>query len=209
MAPRRYQQHLRADSAARTRAAILRAAAEVYRERGVANSTVQAIAQRADVARGTVVNHFGTADALLEAVLDQAVAEVAFPDAQRLAGARTAGQRARMYVEEMFRFFDRSAEWWAVFNADMGLPALQARERAYDEVVRRLRVAAFGPLVDDRQVAASIRAFVDYAPMYGLLGAGLTLDESIEVVSLALLAVVDRRTAETRAKGRKSKEATR
>lgn len=207
MAPRRYQQHERAASSARTRDLIIRAAADVYRERGVANSTVKAIAQRADVARGTVANHFPSPEALLEAVLDQAAAEVAFPDVHELSAAQTVAERVRKYVDMMFRFYERSAEWWAVFSADMDLPALQARERAYDEVVLRLRIAAFGPLVDDRQVAASVRAFVDYAPMYGLLGAGLTLDEAIEVVSWALLEVVDRRSAEPTHGGPTSKEA--
>ena len=208
MASRRYQQHQRSASAARTRAAIVRAAAEVYRERGVANSTVKAIAQRADVARGTVVNHFASPEALLEAVLDQAVAEVAFPDEQSLSEVLPTADRVRKYVEVMFRFYERSAEWWAVFSADMDLPALQARERAYDETVRRLRVAAFGPLVDDRQVAASVREIVDDGPMYGLLGAGLTLDGAIEVVGWALLEIVDRLLAEVTGRGPRSKKAT-
>lgn len=208
MAPRRYQQHQRAEATAGTRAAIVRAAAEIYRERGVASSTVAAIAQRADVARGTVLNHFASPEALLEAVLDQAVAEVEFPDAEALAGARTTADRVRTYVEVLFRFFERSAGWWAVFSADIDLPAVRARDRAYNETVRRLRIAAFGSLVDDPHVAAAVRAFVDYAPMYGLLGAGLTLDDAIEVVSWALLAVVERRSIEIAGRGPRQEEST-
>ena len=43
-------------------------------------TTLQAMAERADVARGTVLNHFGGADGLLEAVLDDVAEEVDYPD---------------------------------------------------------------------------------------------------------------------------------
>ncbi len=191
MAPRKYTQHRRAETAAATRERVLRAAAEVYRERGISSTTIQAIAARADVARGTVVNHFGGPDGLLEAVLDEAVAELAYPDERVLDGATTIPDRIGRFVDAMFRFFERSAAWWGVFKADLELPALKAREREYDAVVARFRGAAFGHLAEDRVMAAAVRSFVDYGPMYGLLGGGLSLDEAIEVVTWALVKVAE------------------
>lgn len=196
MTPRPYTQRRRAEAAARTRARIIRAAAELYRERGVTATTVPAVAERADVARGTVVNHFGSGQALLEAVLEEALAEIAVPDADALAGAATTKARIHAFVKAMFEFFERSSGWWQVFAADLQLPAVAARDAEYQESVRRLRAAALGPLADDRVVDAAIRAFVDYAPLYALRGAGLDLDAAAALVADAIVGLIEQRGIE-------------
>jgi len=73
MAPRKYAQQLRAASADQRRTRIIDAAVIEYRERGVTSASLQSIAARADVSRGTILNHFGNADGLLAAVLETAV----------------------------------------------------------------------------------------------------------------------------------------
>lgn len=193
MAPRGYTLKQRAQTSAETRSRIIEAAAALYRERTVARTSIQAVAERADVARGTVVNHFGSLDGLLEAVLDQAVEDIEYPSDRDLAGATTPDARIRRFVDAMFRFFERGTDWWQVFAGDTELPAVKARERAYYEVAWGFQAAAFGDLSDDRIVAAAVRAFVDYPPWHALKAAGLTLDESIEVVGNALVDVARRR----------------
>jgi AcrR family transcriptional regulator len=193
MAPRTYVQERRATSAAATKRRIRDAAVELYRDRGVARTSIQAIAERADVARGTVLNHFGSTEGLLETLLDEAVADVRFPDARVLEGATTEEARIRQFVDGMLGFFARSQEWWYVFAADTDLPAVKARERAYWDEIGRLQAETFGDLAEDRVVGAAVRAFVNYGPFHELRGAGLSLDEAIGVVGEALVAVVQRR----------------
>src|SRR5688572_22610970 len=125
MTPRTYAQGRRATTAAATRQRIIDSAAALYRERRVSGTTIQAVAERADVARGTVLNHFGSADGLLEAVLDRAVDELEYPDPAVIEAAATEDDRIRRYVDEIFRFFDRGRDWWQVFYADIAMPALQ------------------------------------------------------------------------------------
>ena len=194
MAPRTYNLGRRAETASATRERIIEAAADLYRERGVAGTTIQVIAERADVARGTVLNHFGGADGLLEAVLDWAVEDVVFPSERDLADAATPEDRIRRFVAVMFRFFDRSADWWYVFAADAELPAVKARERAYWEAAAKFHAAAFGALAQDAILTAAVRAFVDYVPLNALRAAGLTLDASIELVGEVLIDVARRRS---------------
>ena len=193
MAPRGYALKRRAESAAATRVRIIDAAAAVYRERGVASATVAAIADRADVSRGTVINHFGGTDELLEAVLDHAVQELVYPSARDLEGATTLDERIRRFVDATMRFFDRSSDWWYVFAADTEMPALKAREAQYYEAFGAFVGAAFGGLAADRIVGAAIRAFVDYPAWNALREAGLTIDSSIEVVADALVNVARKR----------------
>jgi AcrR family transcriptional regulator len=202
MAPRGYTLKRRAESAAATRNRIVDAAAALYREHGVSGTTIQAVAERADVARGTVVNHFGGSDGLLEAVLDRAVKEVEFPVPSQLEGAATVEDRIRRFVDVTFRFFDRSSGWWYVFAGDPEVPAVKARERAYWETFAAFYCAAFGDLAGDRTIGGAVRAFVDYGPLNALRAAGLTLDEAIDVVAESLVDLAHRRARAAESGGR-------
>lgn len=195
MTPRSYALGKREASSAATRQRILGAAYELYRERGITATNIQAIAERADVARGTVVNHFGTAEQLLEVVLDDIIADLRYPDERIVAGVTDPSERIRRYVDALFRFFERSEAIWPVVSADVDLPALKRREAEYHDVVGRLYAAAFAPVAGDRVLAAAARAYVSYAPLHDLRAAGLSLDEAIEVVAETLVGLVERRQA--------------
>jgi len=187
MAPRTYTQVRRADSAAETRARVRKSALQLYHERGVAATTIQAVAERADVARGTVLNHFGGADGLLDAVLDDIVRRLEYPDERLLEGAADRAERITRYVDAMFRFLVRSETDWPAFSRDLDHPILRQREADYYAVVARLYAAAFGELATDRYVAAAARAYVNYGPLNDLRDAGLSIDESIELVAQSLI----------------------
>ena len=67
---RRYSSAVREEQAARTRARILDAAAELFLEDGYARTSVQGIADQAGVARDTVHAVFGTKSRVLTALID-------------------------------------------------------------------------------------------------------------------------------------------
>ncbi|HEX8025865.1 MAG TPA: helix-turn-helix domain-containing protein, partial [Candidatus Limnocylindrales bacterium] len=71
MAPRAYRLGRRAESAAATRDRIVEAAAALYEAQGVNATTLQAIAEKADVSRGTVLHHFGSTSGVLDAVAER------------------------------------------------------------------------------------------------------------------------------------------
>ena len=196
MTPRSYELGKREASSAATRQRIQAAAVELYRERGIAGTTIQVIANRADVARGTVVNHFGTAEQVLEAVLDDIIADLGYPDEHVVEGITDPRARIRRYVDALLRFFERSEATWPVISSDLELPALKRREAEYYAVVGRLYAAAFEPVAGDPVVAAATSAFVNYAPLHDLRAAGLSLDEAIAVVADSLIALVDSRRAD-------------
>lgn len=181
MAPRRYRLTTRAASAAATRERIIEAAVAEYRAAGINESTIRAIAARADVSRGTIIHHFGDADGLLEAVLDGVVTSLRVPDARLLEGAAGINERARRFVDAMLRFYDRTSDWWTIFGSVLDHPVVQAREVAFWELVRLFRGAALGAAADDRIVAAAIDAVTHPVTLGNLREHGLTLDEAIEV----------------------------
>lgn len=68
--PRPYSSPLRDEQAARTRIQIVRAADELFRERGYTGATMKDIAERAGVARDTVHAVFGNKARLIPAIID-------------------------------------------------------------------------------------------------------------------------------------------
>ena len=193
MTPRAYSQDRRAETTAATRRRIIDAAMSIYGEQGIARTTLQVVANRADVARGTVANHFGTPDGLLEAVLDDMATTLELPDERVQDGAASEPDRIRRYVDAMFRFYVRSEAIWPAVRGDLDHPLLQAREADYYRIVGRLYSATFGDLAGDRILGAAVRAYVNYAPLHDLRAASLTLDEAIELVAESLIDLVDRR----------------
>lgn len=179
-----------------TRRRVLEAAAALYGERGISATTVQAVAERADVSRGTILNHFTSADGLLEAVLDHVVGTIDMPDERTLDGASSVNERIHRFVAAMFDFYERSSTWWTVFGPEMQLPALQARERAFWVAIGRFQAAAFGELAGDRILTAAVAGFIHPATLGSMRAAGASLEEVIDIVADAIVNLVGQRPAD-------------
>jgi AcrR family transcriptional regulator len=78
---------------ARTRQALLDAAAELFAARGVEGASVDAIAEAADRTSGAVYDHFGSKDGLLYALLEGWVDDVAAVTGAELSTATTLEER--------------------------------------------------------------------------------------------------------------------
>jgi AcrR family transcriptional regulator len=198
MAPRSYTQRKRADSADATRLRIVDAAMDLYRERGVAKTTLAAIAERADVSRGTILHHFGGADGILEAVADRVLVSLEMPDERILDGIDDPAERIRAFVVAMVRYFERSTPWWQVFESVMQRPGLQAREADYWAGFGRLQAAALGPeTVADPIAMAAIGALIHPGTLGSFLwlleGSGIDAEERSRIVADLALAYLDRR----------------
>ncbi len=92
---------LREKKKARTRAAILDAARTLFTEKGYAGTTTAAIAERADIAEGTVFNYFASKAEILVAIFYDAFASAPFdfapsPDA-------TLEERIAQFVDAALR----------------------------------------------------------------------------------------------------------
>jgi AcrR family transcriptional regulator len=161
MAPRAYTQDKRAEAARLTRGRILEATLDLYRERGIKDTTLKAVADKADVSRGTIIHHFGSGDGLLGAVLDQVVESLEWPDERIFEGRSGRDARIRAFVDAVVLFNDRSQMWWTMFEADMQRPELQKREAIYWELLARLQASALGPeLAGDPRANAALLSII-------------------------------------------------
>jgi AcrR family transcriptional regulator len=196
MAPRTYTQDRRAEGARQTRERIVDAAAALYEEQGVNSTTLQAIAARADVSRGTILHHFGGAGGLLDAVAERVLVTLELPDEAIFDGVVPGPARLRAYVVAMIEFFRRSTGWWAVFVSEMERPELKAREAAYYDQMARLRSIALGDIGDTRDVDIVVGALVHPGTIGRLIWvmeqAGLAPAAIPDVIADVVVAYVER-----------------
>src|SRR5262245_53601934 len=169
MAPRAYRLQRRAETANATRDRIVEAALQLYRERGVTATSLQAVADKADVSRGTILHHFGNSDRLIEAAARQILVSLELPDIGVLDGLDDDEARVRAFVSAMVRFFERSMPWWQVFQDEMERPGLREQEAKYWAALAELQDAAIGQLADDRVANATVSAIIHPATLGDLM----------------------------------------
>ncbi len=101
------------------RRSILEAARELFNESGFHHATVESVAERAEVSKGTVYLYFVSKEALLAHLLleglDSLVGELASACAQ--AAALSADQQLRRLALAYFDFFDRDPQYFPFLMA--------------------------------------------------------------------------------------------
>jgi len=157
--PRRYTLGKRGEAQAETRGRILEATLRLYREIGVAATTVLLVAKAADVAPATVRNHFPGPTDLAEAAADAILADLRMPDETIFAGATDPIERLERLLNEAAAFFERSTGWWEVRVADRGgTDAWALPEARYNARMAELIGIAVAPLDNDPVVIGVIGA---------------------------------------------------
>jgi AcrR family transcriptional regulator len=167
--PRSYRLGEREVQMRATRDRIVEAAIEVFIEVGISQATMRQVGLRADVAPGTLRNHFPTRMALEQAMVERLTAEAPLPDASIFDGAELLEERAGRLLEAAGTFFDGAARLYRMWLREPMLtrPWTEAGER-YGARWSELTRLALGSLADDEDVLAVIRA-VMAPPFYDSL----------------------------------------
>lgn len=122
-----------------TRRRLLTAAAELFAERGVDGTSIDAIAERADRTSGAVYDHFGGKDGVLFALLDTWVEELGAVIGAELATATTLEERLGVLWHNVSRPVVGDDRW---ISLELELWSHAARNPdARDHLVRRYRGA--------------------------------------------------------------------
>jgi AcrR family transcriptional regulator len=183
----------RVEHIASTRQGIITAATDLYRERGIARATIKDVAVRADVARATVLNHFGTRDALVRVVLDGIAESLAIPTESIFDGVHSTPERLRRLVTEMFNFYERSTPWFEQFREQYdSVPALKEGERRFWEGIQVLYAKALGPLAADKITLGMVLGLTNPATLGALRQSGLSLSEASIAIGDVLAELVKR-----------------
>jgi AcrR family transcriptional regulator len=193
--PRRYTLGKRGDAMAETRARIVAATLDIYRERGIGAATIPAVARAADVAAATVRNHFRGPAELAEAAAAAILAELRMPDEGIFEGIDGVGARVERLIRDVVAFYERGTGWWEVRERDrVRGNAWAGPEAAYQADFADLIAAALGPLSSDSVVSAVVATVIE--PLYfSLRASGSTPEAAIEVQLAIVLPWLDRRVS--------------
>lgn len=137
---RPYRQVARAEHTARTRQRIVEAAVALHLERGPAQTSVGAIAERAGVNRVTVYRHFPDTRSLLEACSAHAGRLHPPPDLERWLAIEDPRARTELALTQLYDYFRRNEAGWANILRDAELAPL-VREMAEKRRLAYLREA--------------------------------------------------------------------
>ena len=159
--PRSYRLGERTAQVQATRDRIIEAAIELYIEVGVSTTTMREIGSRADVAAGTLRNHFATRDNLDRAIVERLTSEVPLPDLAIFDGARSIEERVQRVIQAGGIFTDQGRRLYLMWLRDPMLTGPWAEKGAeygarWDELMR----TALGPLADDEEAMAILRAVI-------------------------------------------------
>jgi AcrR family transcriptional regulator len=195
--PRPYDLGRRAALKADTRARIVSAALETYRDRGLAGASNLAIARAADVAPATVRNHFPEPDGLARAVFEAVLAELRIPTSAIFDGLPGLADRVERLARELAAFYERSGPWWRVYEREPEL--IRAWGGGVDEYyadVESLMRGALGELSSDERSVAVVASVIGPPTFFALNGRGLSVDEVVGLTLELVLPWLERRRGE-------------
>ncbi|GAA0366242.1 TetR/AcrR family transcriptional regulator [Microbispora corallina] len=161
-----------------TRQRLYRAAVDLIAEQGYTATTVDAIAERAGVAKGTVFYNFGSKEALFAGLLDHGIERLAdaLAEAARAPSASPVATLDALVLAQL-RFVDEYGPFARVLLAEMW-------RAAWQEAVLRLRTSVLG--VYERVLEEAVRA--------GELREGLdTATAATAVFGMVLTVAIERR----------------
>lgn len=192
MSPRKYRMSKRAAAAAETRDRIVQATMELHAERGIADTSLRDIAERADVAIGTVYHHFPTYDEAILACGTRTLERWPLPDETVFAGASDPLERLARLIRAIYTRYDEFPGLELVHADRLRFPTVEAFFREEQAQLQALLRAA---LVPRRPAVSAIRtslALLSFEFYLAQRRAGSSLEQATEeVVRLVRTLLID------------------
>ena len=167
-----------------TRERILEAAIGLYTELGISATTLREIGKRADVAPGTLRNHFPTRDLLDAAIVERLRAEAPLPELTIFDGAASIEERLRRLIRAAGAFTDQAARMYRMWLREPMLSGPWAEAGAvYGARWDLLMRTALGPLADDPDAMAVLRAVVQPTFFEGISGGTKSTEQVADLIA--------------------------
>ena len=163
---------------------IIEAAVALHGERGAAATRWADIAERADVALGTVYHYFPSYEELFPACTSHGLARLRPPTPEIFERATSIGRRLRVLVHESFGFWDRASPWIQHGECDRRvIPAAETFYRHQEVLFERLVRAALGPLARRQQVVYATLIFSGFSSWAAFHDRGVATTEAATLVT--------------------------
>jgi len=181
----------RLESVERTIRRIVEAAIAEYAENGIENTSMQAVARRADVAPGTVLYHYESPNDLVEAVIEKWLAEMDVPSADSIDPNRPLDERVASLVNELHRLFERSEDAFRVWSMSPHHPVLQRSSAEWDVNVSEMLARTLGERAGEPETQAMVSVLVDPMLRGIMLARGIEPDRASEIVIEQILSFLE------------------
>ncbi len=190
MSPRRYVMGTRARTADETRRRIVEATYVLHAERGIGDTTMKDIAERADVGLGTVYHHFPTYNDAVQACGAHVLAMSAPPDATIFEGVNSSDERVARLAEQLFAFYERCPAMGKARAEQHKFPALQTWMEQWNAAFAHLVSEALRPADDKSAFAPVLLALLDFDVHTRLVAAGFSTADAARLISGMLIDVI-------------------
>jgi AcrR family transcriptional regulator len=190
---RPYRQKVRAERQAETRQRIVESAVALHLERGPAQTSINAIAERAGVNRVTIYRHFPDARTLLEACSAHARTINPPPDLDGWRRIDDPRQRTQVALTQLYDYFRRTEAGWSNLLRDAELEPLvkemvEARRLTYLREARDVLVAAWPKSRARRPLLRAVLGLAVDFRTWQTLSRREELDDRTAVALMVLLA---------------------
>lgn len=183
MCPRPYQMKRRTASAQETRQRIVQATYALHMEKGIAATSMRDIAQRADVAVGSVYHHFPTYDDIIAACGAYTVAQTRPPTQAALDGLTAPAERLAAVVQAAFDFYARFDGMERIRAEREQFAQVGAFIDAESDNRRKLLRQALGGRRPGKTAMALAMAVLDVAFYRNLVADGLSHDAAVRATA--------------------------
>lgn len=186
MSPRRYVMETRARTAEETRRRIVEATYALHAERGIGDTTMKDIAERADVGLGTVYHHFPTYNDAVRACGAHTFAVSAPPDATMFNGTKSLDERIMRLAYELFAFYRRCPGIAKARADQLKFEALRDFMGLWNAAFAELVNEALKPADDKSVFAPVLIALLDFDVHARLVAAGLSTEDAAQLMAAML-----------------------
>lgn len=171
-----------------TKRRILRAATKEYQDNGIEDTSMTAVANRAEVAPGTVLYHYPTPDELAQAVVDGWIEDFVPPSVESIDDADSLEKRVTALVRELFDLYDRTEWAYRVYQKSPSHPVLQRASQWWEQNTGAMMVKALGEHATDPEAMKVVSVLVNPGFRGTLVATGIDSTRSIEVATALILA---------------------
>lgn len=175
-----------------TKRRILEAATLEFAANGIPDTSMQAVARRAEVAPGTVLYHYPTPDDLVEAAVERWIVEMEAPSPEAIDPDAPLADRVRALVVELFGLYERSEYAYRIYSKSPDHPVLKRYEKWWYDNVGEMMTRALGSLAGDPETMNVVSVLVNPGFRGTLLSTGIPPGRSVDVSTHLVLSWINR-----------------
>jgi TetR/AcrR family fatty acid metabolism transcriptional regulator len=122
-------------------AEILEAAHKVFAKNGFSGTSVEAIAQEAGIAKGTVYLYYGSKHEIYWAALKSGLVALGSELKKQVDAARTVEEKLHAYIATKLLFFEQNRDFFKIYHAEFGNAIANPVHKDFSELLfKQLRL---------------------------------------------------------------------